>query len=122
MNFKCDTAVLDCQSIGQIISISNKITDFWQRYFLKNISFKFFFNYIVLFVKKQVISLKSFTKSHGYFMDIAKPCTHLQPSRPWSFQRPLSSLQYPQRYKNQNIALNWSISPNLGQKIQRYPL
>lgn len=122
MNFKCDTAVLDCQSIGQIISVSNKITDFWQRYFLKNISFKFFFNYIVLFVKKQVISLKSFTKSHGYFMDIAKPCTHLQPSRPWSFQRPLSSLQYPQRYKNQNIALNWSISPNLGQKIQRCPL
>ena len=122
MNFKCDTAVLDCQSIGQVIGVSYKIPDFWQRYFLKNISFKFFFNYIVLFVKKQVISLKFFTESHRYLTDIGKPCTHLHPSPPWSFQPPLSSLQYPQRYNNQNIALNWSISPNLCQKIQRYPL
>ena len=32
-----------------------------------------------------------------------------------------SSLQHLQRYKNQNIALNWEISPNLGQKIQSCP-
>ena len=35
-----------------------------------------------------------------------------------SFQLPPSSLQHPQRYKNQNIARNWAISPNLGWKIQ----
>ena len=31
---------------------------------------------------------------------------------------PRSSLQHPQRYKNQNTARNWAISPNLGLKIQ----
>ena len=62
---------------------------------------------------------------------ITKPCTHfhpalstttqlistsiqLHPPPPSSFQPPPSSLQHPQRYQNQNIALNWAISPNLG--------
>ena len=38
-----------------------------------------------------------------------------------SFHSPLSSLQRPQKYSNQNIARNWAISPNLGRKIQSCP-
>ena len=34
---------------------------------------------------------------------------------------PPSSLQHPQQYLNQNIARNWAISPNLGQKIKTCP-
>ena len=66
---------------------------------------------------------------------ITKPCTHLHPAPsistqliststqlhppPFnSFQPPRSSLQHPQRYKNQNIARNWGISPNLGRKFR----
>ena len=56
--------------------------------------------------------------SHGFGKGIAKPCTHLHPPLPSSFQSPPSSLEYPQHYQNQNIACNWSISPNLSQKIQ----
>ena len=41
---------------------------------------------------------------------------HLPPTT--SFQPPFSSLQHPQQYQNQNIARNWVISPNLGQKIK----
>ena len=69
------------------------------------------------------------------FSDITKPCTHLHPapststqlhpppfssfqSPSSSFQPPPSSLQQSQRCKNQNIARNWAISPNLGRKIQ----
>ena len=37
---------------------------------------------------------------------------------PSSFQYPPSSLQHPQQNSNRNIARNWAISPNLGQKIQ----
>ena len=37
------------------------------------------------------------------------------------FQPPLSCLQYPQQYLNQNIARNWAISPNLGQKFKNCP-
>ena len=42
----------------------------------------------------------------------------LYPHLSSSFQPPLSSLQHPQQYSNQNIARNWAISPNLGRKIQ----
>ena len=35
-----------------------------------------------------------------------------------TFQPPPSSLQYPQRYYNQNIARNWANSINLGEKSQ----
>ena len=79
-------------------------------------------------------------------MGIAKPCTHLHlvpststqlhpspststqliststqlhPPPPSTFKPPLRSLQHLQPYKNQNIARNWAISPNLGQKIQK---
>ena len=45
----------------------------------------------------------------------------LHPPPPSSFQPPLSSLQHPQQYLNQNIARNWAISPNLGQKIKSCP-
>ena len=61
-------------------------------------------------------------------MGITKLCTHLHPAPststqlhpplPGSFQPPPSSLQHPQQYLNQNIARNWAISPNLGQKIK----
>ena len=71
-------------------------------------------------------------------MGITKPCTHfhpapststqliststqLQPPPPSLFQPPPSSLQHPQQYLNQNIARNWAISPNLGQKIKSCP-
>ena len=71
-------------------------------------------------------------------LGITKPCFHLQPAPPTStqliststqlhppppssFQSPPSSLQYPQQYLNQNIARNWTISPNLGQKIKSCP-
>ena len=45
----------------------------------------------------------------------------LHPPPPSSFQPPLSSLQHPQQYLNQNIARNWAISPNLGRKIKSCP-
>ena len=50
-------------------------------------------------------------------MGITKPCTHLPQLHP----PPPSSLQHPQQYLNQNIARNWAISPNLGQKIKSCP-
>ena len=74
----------------------------------------------------------------NFIMGITKPCTHLHPAPstssqvistsiqlhpppPSSFQSPPSSLQHPQQYLNQNIARNWAISPNLGQKIKSCP-
>ena len=47
--------------------------------------------------------------------------TQLHPPPPSSFQSPPSSLQHLQQYLNQNIARNWAISPNLGQKIESCP-
>ena len=62
-------------------------------------------------------------------MGITKPWTQLHPASSTSTQliststqlhpRPPSSLQHPQQYLNQNIARNWAIFPNLGQKIKR---
>ena len=62
---------------------------------------------------------------------IAKRCTHLHPAPststqlhpapPSSSQLPPSSLQHPQRYKNQNIERNWVISPKLDRKIRSCP-
>ena len=59
---------------------------------------------------------------------ITKPCTHLHPPPststqfhpppPSLFQPPPSSLQHPQQFLNKNIARNYAISPNLGQKIK----
>ena len=46
---------------------------------------------------------------------------HLHPAPPSSFQPPPSSLQHLSQYLNQNIACNWAISPNLGQKIKSCP-
>ena len=68
-------------------------------------------------------------------MGITKPSTHLHPAQftstqltltytqlhqppPRSFQPLTNSLQHPQQYLNQNIARNWVISPNLGQKLK----
>ena len=48
----------------------------------------------------------------------APASTQLYPPPPNSFQPPPSSLQHLQQYLNQNIARNWAISPNLGQKIK----
>ena len=47
--------------------------------------------------------------------------TQHHPSPPSSFQPPLSSLQHPQQYLNQNIARNMAISPNFGRKIKGRP-
>ena len=47
--------------------------------------------------------------------------TQLHPPPPSSFQSPPSSLQHHQQYLNQNIARNWAISPNLGQKSKSCP-
>ena len=59
----------------------------------------------------------------NFFFGIAKSCIHLHPVPPTSIQPISASTQlHPQRYTNQNIARNWEISPNLGQKIQSYPL
>ena len=49
---------------------------------------------------------------------ITKLCTHFHPPPPCSVQPRPSSLQHPQQYLNQNIAHNWAISSNLGQKIK----
>ena len=51
----------------------------------------------------------------------APTSTQLHPPPPSSFQPPLSSLQHPQQYLNQNVARNGAISPNLGQKIKSCP-
>ena len=51
----------------------------------------------------------------------APTSTQLHPPPPSSFQLPPSSLQHPPQYLNQNIARNWAISPNLGQKIKSCP-
>ena len=45
----------------------------------------------------------------------------LHPPPPSSFQPPTSSLQHPE-YLNQNIAHNWAISQNLGQKTKCCPV
>ena len=46
---------------------------------------------------------------------------HVHPAPPSSFQPPPSSLEYLRQYLNQNVARNWAISPNLGQKIKSCP-
>ena len=51
----------------------------------------------------------------------APTSTKLHPPPPSSFQPPLSSLQHPQQYLNQNIARNWAISLNLDRKIKSSP-
>ena len=73
-----------------------------------------------------------------YFSGITKLCTHLHPASstptqlisistqlhpplPSSYQPPVSSLQHPQQYLNQNTLRNWAISPNLGRKIKSCP-
>ena len=42
--------------------------------------------------------------------------THLHPPTPSLFEPPPSSLQHPQLYENQNVARNWTISPNSGRE------
>ena len=51
----------------------------------------------------------------------APTSTQLHPPPPSSFQPSPSSLQHPQQYFKQNIARNWAISPNLGQKTKSCP-
>ena len=58
------------------------------------------------------------TRTHLGLASSTSTQLHLPP--PKSFQPPSSSLQHLQRYKNQNIALNWAIFLNLGRKIQSY--
>ena len=72
----------------------------------------------VFLLDKQNLLMKLFP---FFMMGITKPCTQLHPPPPSSFQPPPSSLQHPQQYLNQNIARNWAISPNLGQKFKSCP-
>ena len=44
--------------------------------------------------------------------------TQLHPAPSSLFQPPPSFFQHPQRYKNQNIALNWATFPSLSQKLK----
>ena len=55
------------------------------------------------------------------FTQLISTSTQLHSPPPSLFQPPPSSLQHPQQYLNQNIARNWAISPNLGQKIKSCP-
>ena len=52
-----------------------------------------------------------------FFWVLLLPCTHLNPAPSTSIQ--LSAT--PKQYLNQNIVLNWAISPNLGRKIKNCP-
>ena len=79
--------------------------------------------------------------NYSFFSGITKLCTQLH-SAPSTFIQlhpapfastqliststqlhppPPSSLKHPQQYLNQNVARNWAISPNLGQKIKSCP-
>ena len=74
--------------------------------------------------KGTLIRVEDFTLKQFLLLGITKPCTQLHPDSSTSTQlhpRPTSSLQHPQQYLNQNIARNWAISPNLGQKIKSCP-
>ena len=71
--------------------------------------------------KGTLIRVEDFTLKQFLLLGITKPCTQLHPDSSTSTQlhpRPTSSLQHPQQYLNQNIARNWVIFPNLGQKIK----
>ena len=61
------------------------------------------------------------TKLSTHLHPATSTSTQLHPPPLSSFQPPPSSLQHPQQYLNQNIALNWAISPNLGQRIKNCP-
>ena len=68
---------------------------------------------------KRVLLNRAPTSTHSIHLHPAhSTSTQLHPAPPSSFQSPPSSLQHPQQYLNQNIAPNWAISPNLGQKIK----
>ena len=90
-------------------------------------------NFFAHFVKE--IRMTKYGSNKELIFGITKPCTHLHPAPSnstqliststqlhppplSSFKPPPSSLQHPQRYKNQNIASNWAISPNLRRKFK----
>ena len=75
-------------------------------------------NYYITFMSYDVHSKNTgITKPPSTSVLLISTFTQLHPHSPSSFQLPPSSLQHPRRYWNQNIARNWAISPNLGQKI-----
>ena len=57
-------------------------------------------------------------KTERILLNCAPSSIHLHPAPPSSFQPPPSSMQHPQQYLHQNIAHNWTISPNLDRKIK----
>ena len=90
-------------------------------------------NFFAHFVKE--ISMTKYGSNKELIFGITKPCTYLHPASSTStqliststqlhlpplssFKPPPSPLQHPQRYKNQNIASNWAISPNLRRKFK----
>ena len=95
----------------------------------------------VLFTRKSAHARTYFLKKWAIFgrigsyvirKGIAKPYSHLYPASSisaqlhpppsCSVQPPSSCLRHSQRYKNQNIARNGAISPNLVRKIRSCPL
>ena len=88
---------------------------------------------VVVDIKPIYLNKRYLFQNKIYYLDkgITKPCTHLHPAPSTStqlhrlpsssFQPPTSSLLHPQQYLKQNIARNWAISPNLGQKTKSCP-
>ena len=71
------------------------------------------------FDREECNSIKSgITKSCNHLHPAPSTSTQPHPLTPRLFKPPASSLQHSQQYLNQNIAHNWAISPNLGQKIK----
>ena len=74
------------------------------------------------FIYKRVLLNRAPTSSHLHPAPFSSTQLHQHPS---AYTQILSgSIQLsakPQRYKSQNIARNWAISPNLGRKIKSCP-
>ena len=55
------------------------------------------------------IKIHEHSDSVWILLNRAPTSTQTHPPTPSSFEPPLSSLQHPQQYSNQNIARNWAI-------------
>ena len=85
-------------------------------YFMQELSVLFIQGYLLVWIQIWIIV--------HYLLGITKPCTQLHPPPSTSTQLISASTQLSATLStilNQNIARNWAISPNLGQKIKSYP-
>ena len=81
---------------------------------------------VVVDIKPIYLNKRYLFQNKIYYLDkgITKPCTHLHPAPSTSTQLISTSTQLsatPSTILNQNIARNWAISPNLGQKTKSCP-